>query len=205
MGLAIALALVCPHLLSAQQPSAGRVGIFQGSTDIGNTKPGSTVFDPANATYRVIGGGADMWGTADAFHFTWVRLNSDATLSADVHFPDGTLVPLEKAVLIFRQTLDPDSAYADIAIHGDGHITLQFRAVSGGKTEDTLLPEKGATRLRIQRKGNLFTASAGQEAGSPASVSTTVAMKGPVYVGIGVCAHDAQGTATVTFSNVSIH
>jgi hypothetical protein len=33
---------------------------------------------------------------------------------------------------------------------------------------------------------------------------TTVAMSGDVYVGMGVCAHDANGTATVTFSNVTI-
>jgi hypothetical protein len=33
---------------------------------------------------------------------------------------------------------------------------------------------------------------------------TTIALEDPVYVGIGVCAHDAEGLTTVGFSNVSI-
>jgi hypothetical protein len=37
-----------------------------------------------------------------------------------------------------------------------------------------------------------------------AFANTTIAMEGPLYVGIGVCAHDAEGLTTVGFSNVAI-
>ena len=75
-----------------------------------------------------------MWGTADAFHMSWICLSGDVTLTADVHFPpEGSAIPLKKAVLIVRQSLDPDSAYADVAVHGDGHITLQYRESKGGE------------------------------------------------------------------------
>ncbi len=183
----------------------GRLGLFTGSTDVGKTLPGETVFDASSGSYRVTGGGADMWGSEDAFHFSWVRLVGDATLTADVEFPAQVPVPLEKAVLIFRQSLDPTSAYADLAIHGDGHATIQWRAAAGGKTEDVVAPLHGPMRLRIERKGNLFTASVGPVGGKlTAFSSTTVAMDGPVYLGIGFCSHNADGLASATFSGVTL-
>jgi regulation of enolase protein 1 (concanavalin A-like superfamily) len=205
LNLFLAVALLVSGLVAASQSVHGKLGIFAKSTDVGKTLPGSTVFDRASGSYRVTGGGADMWGSEDAFHFSWVKLSGDATLTADVQFPADVSVPLEKGVLIFRQSLDPASAYADIAIHGDGHATIQWRTVAGGKTEDAVAPLHGPARLRIERKGNLFTTSVGP-AGGPLTAfsSTTVAMDGPVYVGIGFCSHNAAGLASVTFSNVSI-
>ena len=203
VALAAMLPVTC--LIGAAQSSNSQRGIFAGATDIGKTLPGSTVFDPASGSYRVTGGGADMWGSEDAFHLSWVKLSGDATLTADVQFPANVSVPLEKAVLIFRQSLDPASSYADIAIHGDGHATIQFRSVAGGKTEDVVAPQHGPVRLRIERKGNLFTAYTGSADGklTPFS-STTVVMDGPVYVGIGFCSHNADGLASATFSHVTI-
>ncbi|HWZ52059.1 MAG TPA: hypothetical protein VNW54_11415 [Granulicella sp.] len=183
--------------------------MFQGSTDVGSVVAGATVYDAARGGYRVTGGGADMWGAADGFHLSWVRLAGDATVTAEVQFPEDGVVALEKGVLIFRQSLDPGSAYADVAMHGDGHITAQYRTVAGGKTEDTTSTVHGVahgwTRLRIKRRGDAFTVSAGPVDGElTASAPVTVALQGPVYVGIGVCAHNAGGLATVTFSKVRI-
>jgi hypothetical protein len=201
----LVLSLAAPGMVVAQQPVSGPYGIFTGASDIGKTKAGSTVYEPAGGVYRVTGGGADMWGAADAFHLSWVQLSGDAALTADVHFPAGSLAPLEKAVLIFRQSLDPGSAYADVAMHADGHITLQFRSAAGGKTEDVTAAEHGAARLRIERIGNKLTASTGPADGKLTAFSTqTIVLADPVYVGIGVCAHDAEGLTTVSFSNVRI-
>jgi TolB protein len=188
-------------------------GIFAGSTDVGAVKAGATVALPeasgSGEAYRVTGGGGDMWGTADGFHLSWVRLAGDATVTAEVQFPPEGVVALEKAVLIFRQSLDPGSAYADAAIHGDGHITAQYRKTLGGKTEDTTSTVHGVTggwtRLRIERRGDAFTVSAGASEGAMVGLApVTVVLEGPVYVGIGVCAHQADGVATVSFRNVRV-
>jgi hypothetical protein len=205
LNLFLAVALPVSGLVAASQSISSKLGIFTDSTDVGKTLPGSTVFDAASGSYRVTGGGADMWGSEDAFHFSWVKLAGDASLTADVQFPADVPVPLEKGVLIFRQSLDPGSAYADIAVHGDGHATIQWRAVAGGKTDDVVAPLHGPMRMRIERKGNLFTTSVGIIGGklTPFS-SATVVMDGPVYVGIGFCSHKADGLASVTFSNVAI-
>lgn len=142
---------------------------------------------------------------ADDFHFSWVRLSGDATLAADIQFPWSSKAPLEKAVLISRQGLDPGSPYADVAIHADGHITLQYRETAGGETADVTAAEHGATRLRIERSGSTFTAFTGSKDGTlTAFARTNIALQDPVYLGIGVCAHDTGGLTTVGFSGVSI-
>ncbi len=148
-----AAALLFPSLLVAGMPGQG---MFQGSTDVGIIKPGSTIYNAATDTYRVTGGGSDMWGSADQFHFSWVRMSGDMSLTADIHFPAGAAIANEKAVLIFRQSLDPGSAYADVAIHRDGHITSQYKATTDGKTEDATSPERNSNRSRIVRRGNQF-------------------------------------------------
>lgn len=198
-----AVALLNAAILPAQ-PAAPHT-LFPHSADIGFARKGSTAYDPATGNYRLTGGGADMWGTADAFHFAWTRLSGDATLSADVTFPTAGVISLEKGVLIARQSLDPASPYADVAIHGDGHITLQFRSIRAGKTEDVTAPPGPNSRIRIERHGDTLTAFAGPNDRALTRIaSTTLPMHGPVYLGLGVCAHNAGGQATVTFSHVEL-
>ncbi len=114
--------------------------------------------------------------------------------------------PAAKAILIFRQSLDPDSSYADAAIHADGHITLQFRRTAGGQTEDRNSPRHGATRLHIVRRGDQFSLYAGPEVThmEPDPSPVIIVLHDPVYVGIGVCAHNADHLETATFSNVKL-
>jgi TolB protein len=202
--LLFATALLFLVLTFAQQHVNAAIGIFTGSTDIGTTLEGSAVYIPSSGEYHVKGGGADIWGTADDFHFCWVQLSGDVNLTADVRFPANSPQRLRKAALMIRQSLDPGSAYADVAIHGDGHINLQYRTVAGGKTDDTLSTQHGSTRLRIERRGNQFTAFAGEPGGvlAPGS-AVTVVMQGPVYVGIGVCAHNANAVEEAIFSNMN--
>ena len=199
--LRLALYLALAATASAQSTH----GLFTGSSDIGKTKPGASVYDPASQSYRVTGGGADMWFAADDFHLTWVKLSGDVALTADVAFTPQPAQPLAKAVLIVRQSLDPASAYADVAIHADGHITLQWREKSGDPTKDLTAPEHKSTTLRLERKGDVFTAYAQKPDGTmDPFASYIVPMTGDVYVGLGVCPHDAEGLATATFSNVKI-
>ena len=34
--------------------------------------------------YRVTGGGANIWGEADAFHYVWTRRSGDLHIAADI-------------------------------------------------------------------------------------------------------------------------
>ena len=194
-------------VLASAVPGYGQapVGLFNGSDDIGKTMKGESVYDGDAKTYRVTGGGADVWFAADDFHFAWVKLSDNVVITADVAFTPQPSQPLAKAMLMVRQSLDPASAYADVAIHADGHITLQWREKSGGQTSDLTASARGSKTLRLERKGNSFTAYIQRPDGTLEAFGTqTVPMTGDVYVGLGVCAHDADGLATATFSNVKI-
>ncbi len=196
--------LACP-LSPAQHPGYASLGVFTGSIDVGATLPGAASYDPATGTYRITGGGADMWGAADQFHFVWVRIPGDATVTAEIRFPGTIADPKEKAVLIFRQSLDPGSPYADIALHGDGHIAAQERAIANGPTTDTTSTATHSLRLQMVRKGSVLQGYAVSADGTrTASPPAHVVLHGTVYAGIGVCAHNADGLVTVTLSGVRV-
>jgi len=190
--------------------SAGNFGLFDLNSDIGATpQKGSGELDGLGRKYRVTGGGADVWGTADAFHFVWKKVSGDMTLTADVEFVGASAQTKRKAALIFRQGLEPDAAYADVAFHGNGEIAAQWRSAAGWATGDIVLPQNLDTsspvRIRIERRGNQFFVSAGKPSGRLAAMApVTVTLSDPVYVGLAVCSHDANGLTTAVFSNVKI-
>jgi Tol biopolymer transport system component len=146
-----------------------------------------------------------MWGPMDAFHLVWKRATGNFALTADVHFIGKGTEDHRKAVLAVRQSLDPNAAYADVALHGDGLTALQFRPIPGAETSEVRSNVNAPVRIRIERRGSQFLMSAGNP-GKPlvASIPATVSLDGPVYVGIGVCSHDAKVLETAVFSNVSI-
>jgi TolB protein len=185
---------------------AAAQGVFESHGDVGVTpKAGAVEFDAAASDYRVTGGGANLWGAEDAMHFAWKRLSGDVTLTADVRFVGAGAVAHRKAVLMVRQDLTAGSAYADVALHGDGLTSLQFRPTAGAATAEIKSTISAPLRLRIERRGNTFTAFAGKPGEELTAFGPqTVDLAGPVYAGIGVCSHDANILETAVFSNVRL-
>ncbi len=204
-SLVVAAFLVSVLLVAtAQQNSAA--GIFENHSDVGESpKSGALQYEAAKDEYRVTGGGANIWSTVDAFHYAWKQASGDVALTADVRFEGEGVVAHRKAVLMIRQSLDASSAYADVALHGDGLTSLQYRAAAGGDTQEVRSTERAPVRIRIERRGNQFTMFAGKPGEKlVAAEPVTVALQDPVYVGIGTCSHDANVLETAEFSNVSI-
>ncbi|MGH9846108.1 MAG: hypothetical protein ACREEM_45990, partial [Blastocatellia bacterium] len=144
-------------LTGASIPSqtAYKYGLFEDSRDIGAVqKPGAVEYDAATKSYTVAGGGENMWATTDAFHFVWRRMSGDVSFSADIKILGTGGNAHRKGVLIIRQSLDADSAYADAALHGDGLTSLQYREVKGGPTREIQSNVKSPQRLRIEREGD---------------------------------------------------
>ena len=185
---------------------AAPAGLFEGDNDIGdNPKPGSMAFNAAQGDYHITGGGANIWGRTDAFHFVWRRLSGDATLTARIRFLGSGAVPHRKAVLMFRQDLTPGSAYADAAVHGSGLTSLQYRPADGADTAEIQAHTEAPARLRIERRGDRFTLYTGGATGPLILGGTTmVELHDPVYVGLGVCSHDANVLETAVFSEVRL-
>src|SRR4051794_13308338 len=163
----------------AQTPS-----LFDAQADLGGTpKTGSFQYDANTGEDRLTGGGANIWAAEDAAFFAWKRLFGDVTLTADVQFLGAGAVAHRKAVLMVRQDLTPGSAYADIALHGDGLTSLQYRPSAGAQTAEIKSTVTAPTRLRITRRGNVFTIYAGKPGEElVAAGPLTLALPDPVYV-----------------------
>src|SRR5688500_5417809 len=107
---------------------AAPIGIFEGASDVGTvSRPGVAKFDAGANRYSISGGGSNMWFSTDAFHFVWKKVSGDVSLAADIEIPQSNGDPHRKSVLIIRQSLEPNSAYADAALHGDGLTSLQYQ------------------------------------------------------------------------------
>ena len=181
-------------------------GLFQGEIDVGVTpKPGSLLADPVKDAYTVTGGGANMWGTTDAFHFIWRRWKGDVTLTAHVEILTATGNPHRKAGLMIRQGLGPSDAFADALLHGSGLTALQYRETKGATTLEVESPISSPAVLRLVRRGNTFTLRVTRDDGHFEQVgSATVNLQDPVYVGLAVCSHDADALTTARFTHVEL-
>jgi WD40 repeat protein len=184
------------------------LGIFSGQCDVGNTaKPGSAGYDPATGEYTISGGGANMWFTNDAFHFVWVKMSGDFTLAADVKFLGTNTQPHRKACLLIRQSLAPGSAYADVALHGNGMTALQSRESDGDTTREIQSNFSAPGRVRLEKHGNhvyMCVTPDGLNVKLLAQEMYDVSFNEPFYVGLGVCAHNNAAIEHAVFSDVEL-
>jgi hypothetical protein len=201
------LLLAAAFVFAADQPAP--LGQFEAQTDIGvSLRPGSAEFDAAKDAYTVTGGGFNMWANADAFHFVWKKLSGDFSITAEVRITTGAADgnPHRKAGLVVRQSLEPESPYVDVILHGSGLTAMQFRATPGGTTGEVNTDVTAPAVLRLERHGDVFEmwlAAAPGEAPRKAGF-TTLPLHDPLYVGLAVCAHDAGRMETAVFSNVKV-
>jgi TolB protein len=206
--------LAFPSVLAAQAAAtephaaaAAPLGIFDGQQDVGTVlHPGSAEFDSASGTYTVSGSGENMWFSNDDFHFAWAKVSGDVALTADIAILGSGGDPHRKAVLMIRQTLDGNSAAVDVAVHGVGLTSLQFRDAAGGIMHEVQAHVTAPKTVRIEKRGDYFYAFVSGEDGKlePAGASTKVALTGSFYIGIGVCAHNKDVVERAAFSHVKL-
>ena len=198
------LIVVAAALLLAQNKD---LGLFTDHGPVGATPPGGNVaYNPAKGEYRITGGGANLWDKVDAFHYVWKKVSGEFTLGADIQWVGAGANAHRKALLMVRQSLDPGSSYADAAFHGDGLTSLQFRGAANEQTYEIATNVDGPVRLRLVRKGGRFTMLAGKPDGELKAFGPIgiVSLRDPVYVGLGVCSHEANKLETALFTNVTV-
>jgi TolB protein len=204
---ALAAAFIIFPVMAFAQSQPLPHGIFTDHQDVGTVlHPGSVVYDDAAHTYIISGSGENMWFGIDDFHYAWKKVSGDVALSADIAFLGTGGNPHRKAVLMIRQTLDGPSASVDVAVHGSGLTSLQFRDATGATTHEVESNVSAPKRVRIQKRGDYFYAFVSGKDGKlqPAGASTRLALTGDFYIGIGVCAHDKDAVEKAAFSNVEL-
>src|SRR5277367_5785392 len=132
--------------------AGAQLGTFQGQQDVGTVlHPGSATYDAATASYTISGSGENMWFGRDDFHFVWTKASGDVSLTADIAFVGTTGNNHRKAVLMIRQSLDPGSPMVDVARHGDGLTSLQFRDAAAANTHEVESNLSAPKAVRIEK------------------------------------------------------
>jgi TolB protein len=194
------------RIASAQQPSA-TVGIFEDHGDVGAVlHPGNSEYDASKHSYTLTGSGENMWSDSDKFQFAWKKWSGDASLTADISFVGQGSNAHRKAILMMRQSLDPAAAYVDVALHGDGLASLQYREAEGAATHEIQSNISAPTQLRIEKRGDYVSMWLGTrgEKLEPSGASMRASFSAPFYVGIGVCSHDKNTLEKAIFSNLEL-
>jgi TolB protein len=195
------------HEIRAKAAESGVVGIFEGSGDVGTVlHKGSVQFDAAKGTYTIGGSGENMWLASDEFQFAWKKAHGNVSLTADIAFIGTGKNEHRKAVLMVRQNLEGDSAYADVAVHGSGLTSLQYRDERGATTHEVQANASAPKRVKIVKHADYFTMWVAGEDGKFTLVGATgkILLAGQFYVGIGVCSHDKDVVEKAVFSNVKV-
>src|SRR6202790_2222935 len=141
--------------IALAQESSSTIGIFEGHGDVGTVlHAGKSEYDASKHSYTLTGSGENMWSSSDNFQFAWKKWSANASLTADISFVGQGGNVHRKAVLMMRQSLDPDSAYVDVALHGDGLVSLQYRDAKGALAHEIQSNISAPAQLRIEKRGD---------------------------------------------------
>jgi catechol 2,3-dioxygenase-like lactoylglutathione lyase family enzyme len=209
---------------------AGPGGIFKNQADVGKANPaGTAVFDAKSGVYTIESAGTNLWNKTDAFHVIGKKVSGDVSLTADVELAAPSSAksnPHRKAVVMFRQTLDVDSATAYVAVHGSGYTALQYRPSKGALTQeiafDPEAPNSNPTQsraaslarmhvaapkiVRLEKRGDTITlfVSMNGEPLHPTGALIKLHFEEPFYVGLGVASHQDGQLEKAAFSHVEL-
>ena len=205
-GVAASVGIAAQLLISPGAMADSPLGVFTDHGDVGAVRhAGGARYDAASQSFEVSGAGTNMWFAEDQFHFVWKKLTGDFVLRARVEFLGEGVDPHRKLGWIVRSTLDTDSPYVDVAVHGDGLTSMQFRREKGADTEQVESEARAPDVIQLERSGGAYTMSVAAF-GEPftASRSIDVDLGDDVYVGLFVCSHNADVVETGRFHNVRV-
>jgi len=183
-------------------------GLPPGWTDSDIGTPGlagSATF--SSGTFTVNGGGADIWGTSDNFHYASKSLTGDVTITARVASQQNTNAWAKSGVMI-RETTAANSSYVSVFVTPSNGVNMQYRNGTGTSAVQ-LAQIAGPVApywVRLVRSGNTFTGFSSSDGVTWTQVGQiSVTMASNALEGLAVCAHNNTALNTSTFDNVSIN
>ncbi|MGB6150466.1 MAG: malectin domain-containing carbohydrate-binding protein [Pricia sp.] len=185
------------------------------NSDIGAVAAdGETCFD--NGRFEVSASGADIWGSADEFHYVYQQLEGDGEIIAQVLSLDPTNI-WAKAGVMMRNDLDANSASAMMiiapnpnSVGGPGY-SFQHRPTKGATmgngnfTNPALVPGGFPHYVRMVRSGNTFTGYISETNGSWTQIGTAnIPMGQNIFVGLATTSHSDGTLTNAVYENVNV-
>jgi dipeptidyl aminopeptidase/acylaminoacyl peptidase len=181
----------------------GGIGMFESSCDVGNPNlKGTVIYDASAGTYMLSGAGKNIWAESDQFFYVWRRARGNFSLSAKITFKGSGVNAHRKVGVMIRESLAGESRYADVAVHGDGLTSLQYRSETCRETKEVTAPANG-DYVYLERAGNkiIMKTATGKY---PEDVTGEIELNLPpsCYVGLYICSHEDDVLETAYFSRV---
>lgn len=177
------------------------------SGDIGSVGlAGSATY--ASGLFTVAGSGADIWGTADSYHFLYRPLTGLTEIVARL---TGQQAPnsLAKAGVMMREGnsgMVAGAGHVTLSVRQDGTVELIRRQALGGTTTVVATTaQAGPVWLKLKRSSSTITASVSTNGTTWRTVGTTsLSLTSKSQFGLAVTAHDKTTRDTASFDNVSV-
>jgi YVTN family beta-propeller protein len=174
--------------------------------DIGAVAAAGSFTDNGTAL-TITGSGADIWSTADEFHFAYRPLNGDGTMTARVtNLTNGNL--WSKVGLMVRESLANNSRHGTMFLGAGKGASFQYRVNNGGTSAgdngDTILTIP--RWIRVQRQGNVvrgFFSADGVNWTQRGSITLT-GLPTSVLIGVAYTSHVDGTIGSASLDNVAL-
>jgi regulation of enolase protein 1 (concanavalin A-like superfamily) len=156
-------------------------------------------------TFTVAGGGTDIGGTRDQFHYVYEPIVGDVEIVARVRSMVN-VDPWSKAGVMIRETLSGGSRHVSALVTpGNGYV-FNRRAVAGEMGQQSPGGAGAAPGwLRVVRLGTRFEAFRSVDGLVWTSIGfEDIPMSPSVFVGLVVSSHNSRSLETATFDSVQI-
>ncbi len=176
------------------------------SADIGGPSPaGSAGF--CGGQFTVSGGGADIWGTSDAFQFVYVYVpvSTNCDIRAQVLSVQDTSGNAKAGIMI-RETLAANSRHAMADVEPSAGIEFITRTNTGAYANSAVVGGTAPNWVRLTRTNNNFQAYYSGDGNSWTQIGSTVVISNmavSAYAGLIVCSHDDGTPNTSLIDNVA--
>jgi hypothetical protein len=187
VGEAVSTALPAPWT----QQDIGAVGVA-----------GSATY--TNGTFSIRGSGADIWGTADAFHYVYQPLPGDGTIVARVATVQNVNAWTKAGVMI-RATTDAASPHASVFVTPGKGIALQWRSAAGAASASQAVAGAAPKWVKLARTANSIAASYSADGTTWTALATVnVTLPQSALAGLPITSHDNTQMATATIDRVQV-
>ncbi|XEC95535.1 Ig-like domain-containing protein [Paenibacillus tarimensis] len=159
-----------------------------------------------NGTFLVASNGENVWNDSDMFTYVY----HDVTVQSPVEKITftATVNSLERidsataAGIMMRDHNGAGSKNVFLRMTTSGRLQLTWRTDDGGQTSFTSVPMTLPAEIRLERAGNLFTASYNSEGVWNVIASKTLNMDENVMVGLGLFSGSPAGLTLAEFSDL---
>lgn len=166
---------------------------------------GDVCYDAVTNTYAVTGSGDDVWNTSDQFFYMHTPVTGNVEATCRV-VGIGNHYGWAKAGWMIRETLDPDSKHAMVALTPGNGVANQWRSLTADWSSNfNLGPVNAPVYIRLSRADSIFRTYYSYDNLNWIFIAEeTINMNNDAFVGLFSCSHENDYLHTAIFDKVSL-